>query len=217
MNTKRIIFWSGFFIILALIIWGMIVAMNKAPVSPGKISKSPAPVTERDHIIGSSDLVTIIEYSDFQCPACQAYYFVLDRLMASSTVPFRLIYRHFPLTQHKNAMPAALASESAGVQGKFWEMYKQLFENFSDWVDLADPSKEFEEYANAIGLDMVRYRADLASSTLKDRINSDYKEGVGLGIGGTPTFFVNGKVIENPNGYEAFKTIIEQASRQSIQ
>lgn len=218
MNTRRLIFWTGFIVVLALIIWGLIVAMGRTPASRDQNLGTPAPVGQNDHVKGPDNaLVTIIEYSDFQCPACQAYYFVMERVLASSTVPVRLVYRHFPLAQHANAMPASLASEAAGVQGKFWEMYGLLFENYSDWVDLRDPKPEFAKYASEIGLDLERFNTDMASSTLREKINADYEEGFKIGVNATPTFFVNGKVITNPSSYDEFKTIIEKAAGESIQ
>jgi protein-disulfide isomerase len=210
MNTKRYIYWTGFVVVIILIIWGLMVAMSRDASTLGQ-PKNPSPVSLQDHSFGSANApVTIIEYSDFQCPACQAYYYVVEKILASSTVPIRLVYRHFPLSQHLNSIPAALASESANEQGKFWEMYKLLFENHSQWEESKEPDKLFEEYAQKIGLDLVKFRLDLASTTLKDKIQASSDEGMKIGINATPSFFINGKFIQNPRGYEEFKTNIEQ-------
>jgi protein-disulfide isomerase len=214
MNIKRIIFWASFIIILILIVWGLIVASNKTSNRSGLSLGQPAKVTDLDHVTGPKDApVTLVEYSDFQCPACESYFYVVERLMASSTVPIRFVYRHFPLSQHANAVPASLASEAAGVQGKFWEMYRLLFDNHTDWTELKDPNPVFIGYATKIGLNIEAFKSDMASSTLKQKITDSVKEGTSIGISGTPTFFVNGKVIDNPKSYEEFKTIIEQASK----
>lgn len=210
MNTKRYIYWASFIIVIILIIWGLIVAMSRDVSTLGQ-PKNPDPVSSKDHVYGRDDAsVTIIEYSDFQCPACQAYYYVMEKILASSTVPVRLVYRHFPLAQHANAVPAALASESANEQGKFWDMYRLLFENHSDWEESKEPNKFFEDYAKRIGLDLVKFKLDMSSSTLKEKIQADVDAGLNIGINATPTFFINGKFIQNPRGYEEFKTIIEQ-------
>lgn len=214
MNIKRIIFWASFIIILILIVWGLIAASNKASNGSSLSLGQPASVTELDHITGPKDApVTLIEYSDFQCPACESYFYVVERLLASSTVPVRFVYRHFPLSQHANAIPASLASEAASSQGKFWEMYSLLFDNHTDWAELKDPNPVFIGYATKLGLNIEVFKADIASSTLKQKIADSVKEGTTIGISGTPTFFVNGKVIDNPQSYEEFKTIIEQASK----
>jgi protein-disulfide isomerase len=214
MNIKRFGFWAGFVIILALIVWGLIAAMNKQNGGNGLTSDSPAPVTAADHTIGPDNApVTLIEYSDFQCPACELYHYVVEQVLASSTVPVRFVYRHFPLPQHPNAVPAAMASEAAGAQGKFWDMYHLIFNDHTEWTELPDPTGVFTGYAAKIGLDMERFKADLGSSTLRDRINRDKDEGIRIGINATPTFFVNGKAIINPQGYEAFKTLIETSAQ----
>jgi len=210
MNTKRIIFWLCFVVILALIIWGLIVAMNK-PTNGGSAG-TPAPVSAADHVRGPADAkVTMIEYSDFQCPACEAYYPVVEKLMAESSSTIRMVYRHFPLPQHANAIPAAMASEAANAQGKFWEMYNMLFTNHVDWTELNDPTPVFVGYATKLGLDIDKFKADLSSSTLRDIITNDSNEGVKIGINATPTFFINGKAIQNPQSYEQFKSIIDAA------
>lgn len=214
MNTKRLIFWGSFIIILGLIIWGLVVAMNKPTNNDGQSLGRPAPVGAEDHVFGPADApVTIIEYSDFQCPACQMYHFVIEKLLASSTYPIRFVYRNFPLSQHKNAVPAVLATEAADLQGKYWEMHKEVFDNHTDWTELADPAPIFLGYATKIGLNLEKYKTDIASSTLKDNVAKEAKDGVALGVNSTPTFFVNDKVITNPPSYAEFKTIIDEAAK----
>ncbi len=216
MNTKRIVFWLIFAVVIILIVWGLIVAMNKPP--KGSSFGIPAPVTLADHITGPANApVTLIEYSDFQCPACENYYPVVERLLSESSTTLRVVYRQFPLSQHANAMPAAMASEAAGAQGKFWEMYRELFSNHTDWTELTNPTDVFVGYATKIGLDIPKFKADLASSTLRDIVNADEQEGISLGINSTPTFFVNGKVLVNPENYDQFKAIIDSAAQASVQ
>jgi protein-disulfide isomerase len=217
MNTKRILFWAGFIIVLVLIVWGLIVAMGKTPVVPGQNLGTPAPITANDNVFGPSDApVTIVEYSDYQCPACQLYYFVLEKVFASSTVPIRFVYRHFPLGQHKNAINAAMAVEASGLQGKYWEMHKMVFENQSDWQDLGDASSIFASYAKELGLDLEKFKIDLGSTVLKDKIKASADEGLKIGIDSTPTFFINGKSITNPASYDEFKSIIEKSAQENI-
>lgn len=212
MNIKRFFFWLVFIVILALIIWGLIAAINKGPKSSK--GPSPAPVSATDHILGSSTaVVTLVEYSDFQCPACELYYPLISRLYNEASSTLRLVYRHFPLSQHANAMPASLASEAAAQQGKFWQMYDQLFSGHTDWTELSDPAPVFLGYAVKIGLDPEKFKTDLASSSLKSFINSQQDEGIHIGINQTPTFFVNGQLIDNPKNYEEFKALIDAAAR----
>jgi protein-disulfide isomerase len=216
MNTKRIFFWASFVIVLVLIVWGLIVAMNRSANPNGTKLGSPAPISAIDHVLGSSDMpVTLIEYSDFQCPACRTYYYLVKRLMSEASTTVRLVYRHFPLPQHANAILAAQASEAAGVQGKFWEMFALIFEKHDEWAELADPRLVFYGYADEIGLDQDKFKLDIDSATVKTVIANMQDEGRKLGINQTPTFFVNGKVIDNPSTYDEFKTLIQTATEGS--
>jgi protein-disulfide isomerase len=215
MNTKRIIFWACFIIILGLIFWGLVVAMNKSATIATNLT-APAPVTATDHILGSKTApVTMIEYGDFQCPACVAYYPLTKRLITEASSTVRLVFRHFPLPQHLNAPITAYATEAAALQGKFWEMYDLVYSHQSDWEKLPDAHTILISYAEQIGLDMIKFRADLDSDAVKKSVIDDRDEGIKIGINATPTFFVNGKAIANPQSYEAFKTLVEAAASGS--
>ncbi len=216
MNIKRIIFWIVFLAVLGLIAWGLIVALNK-PLHNQLRLGTPSEVKTIDNARGPITApVTIIEYSDFQCPACAMYYTLVEQLIASSP-NIRVVYRNFPLypLPHPNSMIAAQAAESAAKQGKFWEMHDMLFSKQSAWSDL--PKEKaldmFKSYATTIGLNIVQYSADFDSPTVKAKIDADRTEGETLGINSTPTFFINGKAIVNPQGYDAFKKIIDEATR----
>jgi protein-disulfide isomerase len=215
MNTKRIFFWACFIIILVLVIWGLIVAMNKQPVTSGS-GGTPPPVTTTDHVRGSATApVTLIEYSDYQCPACEAYYPMVEQLWNESSSSLRMVYRNFPLPQHPNAVPAAVAAEAAANQGKFWEMYGLIFQNHLEWQDLSDPEPVFVGYAGRIGLSMDKFKADVANKTGMTKIQADQDGGNQIGIDATPTFFVNGTAIANPQSYEQFKALIDAAAAGS--
>ncbi|OHA16346.1 MAG: hypothetical protein A2830_00310 [Candidatus Taylorbacteria bacterium RIFCSPHIGHO2_01_FULL_44_110] len=189
--------------------------MNK-PLDTTPTLGTPADVSSTDHARGSADAsVTIIEYSDFQCPACATYYPLAERLLNESSTTVRFVYRHFPLypVPHKNALMASEASEAAALQGKFWEMHDILFDNQKLWETSSTAGTIFETYAERIGLDVETYKKDVVSDVVKARVQKDWDEARTLGINSTPTFFVNGKAIVNPNGYEAFKAIIDSAIR----
>ncbi len=213
MNIKRIIFWIIFLLVLAAIIWGLSVAMNKQPSGP--TLGTPAAVTVADHVRGPENApVTVIEYSDFQCPACAAYFPLVEKLVDESTSTVRFVYRHFPLypLPHKNSYLASQASEAAALQGKFWEMHRLLFTNQTTWENPDAAAGIYETYAERIGLNMETYKKDFNSSEVKARIQRDREEGDRLGVNATPTFFVNGKAIVNPQGYDAFKALIQSAA-----
>ena len=168
-------------------------------------------VAEDDWIKGNKEAtVTFIEYLDFECEACGAYYPVIKRLSEEFKNEVRFVNRYFPLPGHKNSQTSARAVEAAGQQGKYWEMHDIVFENQSSWGEKSAPDPTiFEGYAQKLGLDIAKFRQAVDSQEVKDRIERDRSVGVKLNIQGTPTFFLNGKKIDNPRGYEDFKALIQ--------
>lgn len=170
-------------------------------------------VTDEDKYLGDKNAkVTLVEYSDFQCPACKAYEDIVKEIRnAYSAEDLRIVYRHFPLRSiHPNADLAAQATEAAGEEGKFWEMKDLLFENQAEWSKEKDPRGLFGAYAKAIGLDIAEFEEDLLpEDDSKERVEKDYQSGVALGINSTPTFILNGVVIKNPQTVDEFKALID--------
>lgn len=176
-------------------------------------------VVADDWIKGNRDAaVTLVEYLDFECEACGAYYPVVKRLSEEFGNDVRFVVRYFPLPGHKNSMTSALAVEAAGRQGKYWEMHNIVFENQRDWGEkqLPDP-KIFENFARQLGLNMDQYSKDITSQEVKDRIERDRNSGQKLNLQGTPSFFLNGEKIENPRGYGEFKVLIQSAISKANQ
>lgn len=153
--------------------------------------------------------LTLIEYSDFQCPACAYYKNMISLLKKDYPDKLQIVYRHYPLSNHKNARIAARVSEAAGKQGKFWEMHDRLFETQEEWENLDDPKNRFKELAIDIELDVEKFLMDLNDVGLDKNIQHGLSTGNQLKIRGTPTFFLNGEKIPNPKNYQDFKNIIE--------
>lgn len=211
MNTKRIFTWGIFIVIVGLIIWGMIAAAQKSAREEAKILL-PDQVTETDWIRGNPTAsVTLVEYSDFQCPACAAYFPLVEKLLTERGDKMRFVYRNFPLGQHVNGIPAAQAAGAAGKQGKFWEMHDMLFTKQTDWEVSTDARTIFTGYAKEIGLDMEKFASDFDSKEIKDKITADQKSGLKAGVNATPTFYLNGKKV-NPIDYEDFKKLIDSTA-----
>lgn len=131
--------------------------------------------------------VRIVEFSDFECPACGAMYPVLKKVLPAYEGKVRFTYRNFPLTQHKHSRSAAEAAEAAGLQGKFWEMHDKIFENQSAMED-----KDLEKYASELGLNMDKFRSDWRSDAVKQKVERDVKTATQLNVNSTPTFYING-------------------------
>ncbi|MEK7129080.1 MAG: thioredoxin domain-containing protein [Patescibacteria group bacterium] len=156
--------------------------------------------------------VSLIEYGDFQCPACAAYEPIAQKLQNDFKDDLVFSYRHFPLTQiHQNALSSAKASEAAGLQNKFWEMHDLLYMNQQEWSTVIKSKEIFIGYAKTLGLDVSKFSQDLELKSIDEKIKSDYESGIKLGVQGTPTFFLDGKKIDNPRSYEDFKKLIELA------
>jgi len=166
-----------------------------------------------DPMMGPEDApVTIVEFSDFQCPYCQrSAEEVLPLILEQYPEQVRLVYRDFPLTQiHPQALPAALAAECADDQGKFWEYHDLLFANQSALDDAS-----LEAYAAQIGLDQAVFDQCYTSQEHLDEIRLDYQDGLTYGVSGTPAFFVNGLRIVGAQPFSVFQQAIEQALAES--
>jgi protein-disulfide isomerase len=150
-----------------------------------------------DHIKGNPDAtVTLVEYSDFQCPACASFQPVMEEIMKTYGDKLRFEYKHYPLPIHPYAQQAALAAEAAGQQGKFYEYHDLLFKNQQNWSTAVAPGSLFIQYAEELGLDMEQFRRQQKSSILRDKVRSDLAEARELGITATPTFYLNGEKME---------------------
>ncbi|EKD32751.1 MAG: protein-disulfide isomerase [uncultured bacterium] len=211
---RSLIIWGAMAVVVVGIIAGLIInAKNKNSDEflPGEEIVFTS-IQEQDWTKGSVDAkVELIEYSDFQCPACLSYYSIIARLSDEYSQDVRVAYRNLPLPTHANGNISAQAAEAAGLQGKFWEMHDKLFENQQSWASERDPKDTFIRYAEEIGLDSERFKSDLTSKQAKDAVEQDVDSYKSFGIPmSTPTFFLNGVKITNPRGYDAFRNIIEQ-------
>ncbi len=182
--------------------------------SQNKPTTDSSGLTENEWFKGNKDATVILmEYSDFQCPACKSREAILEPLIAEFSNHMKFVYRYYPLRNiHKNAQLSSQAAEAAGLQGKFWEMHGKLFETQSDWSELpnSEAKIKFTEYAETIGLDLTKFEADLESEAVVDAVNEDYALAMAAKITGTPTFFLNGQEI-NIYDYEQARQTIRQA------
>lgn len=180
-------------------------ANNNAPANTlANVTKTPATTSSLGamppNMLGSPNAsVTIEEFADFQCGACASVYPTLKELQGIYGSRIRFIFRNFPLAipQHDKAYDAAVAAEAAGMQdrNKFWAMQEQLFTNQQTWTANPNYRQLWEEYAQKIGLDVERFRNDMAGKDSKARVDADLQRGRGLNVNSTPTLLVNGKGI----------------------
>jgi len=174
-------------------------------------AKVGEPGSDPPHAIGDAKApVTLEEFGDFQCPPCGALHPILKTMEQEYGPKLRIIFREFPLVPtHEHAMAAASSAEAAGMQGKFWEMHDLLYENQKSWSNAFDVRPIFEGYATRIGLNLEKFKRDLSSETVAQRIVQDGKRGRSLGVVGTPTVFMNGKEVP-------FESLAEQKLRVVI-
>lgn len=132
--------------------------------------------------------VTIVEFSDFQCPYCAKLQSTLKEVLKAYPDDARLVFKDFPLSFHKQAKNAAKATYAAGEQGKYWEMHDIIFENYNKLTE-----DKFEEFATKLNLDISKFTADYGSGKYDKQIQQDINTGRSVGVSGTPTLFVNGK------------------------
>jgi protein-disulfide isomerase len=149
--------------------------------------------------------VTIVEFSDFQCPFCSRAGPTLKQIEQTYGKDVRIVWKHQPLPFHPEALPAALAAEAARQQGKFWEMHDKLFEN-----QRALSAASYEAWAKELGLDVGKFKAAMADPQVKERVLADQALGNKVGANGTPTFFVNGEKVVGAQPFEAFKAVIDR-------
>lgn len=156
---------------------------------------------------GSAE-ITLVEFGDYQCPACGVYHPFVKKLLSESNGKINFVFRHFPLTQHKNALLASYAVIAAGKQNKYWEMHDKLFESQTEWSDLSNPKDKFIEYAKSFNLDIKKFDDDTDSKDVKEMVTKDLADGNLANINATPTYYVNGNKIDLPNNYEDFKNLV---------
>lgn len=214
-KEQRILFWLGALGLLAIIISTVIqlASTNNVPLTGG----DTLTISTNDRIKGSSNAkVTIVEYSDFECPFCQKSSSYMSQLLNDYPDDVRIVYRYFPLTSiHPNAYDAALAAEAANAQGKFWEMHDLLFAKTDEWTKAPNPSTIFQNYAEELSLDKERFRNDMLNKLGKDKIESDLQTADDLKLRGTPSIFANGQPIENSSTYEGLKRQIQTYVEQN--
>jgi protein-disulfide isomerase len=197
-----------------IVIFGGIFFYTRSKNTSNGGSNSSVQGTVSNHVQGTGTTgVTLVEYGDFQCPACGQYYPLLKQVQQKYGDKIVFQFRNFPLVQiHQNAMAASRAAEAAGKQGKYWEMHDALYEQQSSWTSSSSPTAIFEAYAAQLGLNAAQFKTDMESDAVLGTINADIKAGQAYKITGTPTFILDGKKIEeSPRDLAGFEKLINDA------
>ncbi|HVG28217.1 MAG TPA: thioredoxin domain-containing protein [Pyrinomonadaceae bacterium] len=163
---------------------------------PGAVAAG-LPGAQPAHSEGSESAPVVLEeFGDFQCPPCGQMFPEVERIRQDYGDRLRFVFREYPLVNiHPHALRAAHAAEAAGLQGKFWEMERELFADQLAWSRAQDPTALFESYARRSGLDVDRFRRDLGGAETDARVVADRERAKSVGVESTPTFFINGRKV----------------------
>jgi protein-disulfide isomerase len=197
--------WIIFASACVLLLVGLVYISSKDKVDVSKVNtdKIVGASTQSgniaDHVFGKKDSrVLFIEYGDFQCPGCGSAYPTVKAVTEKYKGQVAFIFRNFPLTSiHPNAKAAAAAAEAAGLQNKYWEMHDVLYANQSSWENLGTSERIdfFASYAKNLGLDTTKFKKDMGSTQVNQKINYDIALGKKVGVNATPSLYLDGKAI----------------------
>jgi len=178
-------------------------AAARPQIDPNKVYDLPV---GKSPVKGPADAsVTMVEFSDFQCPFCARSNPLIDQVIQAYPKDLKFVYKEFPLPMHQNAMPASRAAVAAQRQGKYWEMHDKLFAN-----QQALQPDNFKQYAQELGLDVAKFEQDMNSPDVQAQIAEDMQLARQSAVGGTPTLYLNGKRVQN-RSFEGLKQMIDEA------
>ncbi|MDQ6808090.1 MAG: DsbA family protein [Verrucomicrobiota bacterium] len=152
------------------------------------------------HVRGSTNApVSVEEFGDYECLPCSVAFSTLNQIEKDYGKRVSFTFRQYPLTMHVHGLDAARAAEAAGLQGKFWPMHEALFQNRAVWTKAPDVPALFNAYAASVGLDLAKFKADLAGAEVAKRIGDDQERAASIGVDRTPVVFVNGRNVPFPS------------------
>lgn len=223
---RKVQLWliGGFVVVVIAVVAIAAIASNGAPTSSSSfIATTVPPITSADHVTGdATSSVSVIEYGDFECPACGEWEPLMEQMRATYGSRVEFVFRNFPLYQiHPFAMIGAQAAEAAALQGQYWQMHDLLYKDQAQWTANTSLSPAqvisqfFDGYAQSLGLNVTQFDTDINSSSVQARVQRDLSSGNAAQINHTPTFFVNLTQIPNPDGLAQFEQILDQALASS--
>jgi len=224
MQRKTEIWIIGIFVLVIAVVTVIAIFYSSSTSAPIPFTATTVPaLTSADWTRGdATSTVSVIEYGDFECPACGAYEPIVEQLTSEYGNRVLFAFRNFPLYQiHPFAMIAAQAAEAAGLQGKYWEMHDLLYQKQAEWtantsLSTSDViSKYFNVYATTLGLNVTKFDTDINSGVVTAKVQKDLASGNAAQVDHTPTFFVNLTQIANPQSAAAFQNVIEAALASS--
>ena len=219
MNKKSWIIFTAIIIgLFGLLIYRA--RSDKGSVADVDVFAIQQPSTENgeigDHVLYPSDkAVTLIEYGDFQCPGCQSSKPLVMDMLEEYSGKVQYIFRNYPMSYHVNAKAASAATEAAGLQERYWDMFNMVFDNSDEWENASASARTdiFLKYAKELGLEVEQFKKDMDGESVKKKISFDTALGRKTNITGTPSFFLNGESIDTNKirNKEDFREILNTA------
>lgn len=211
--------WITFAVVVIAVFGGIIwLGKGNETTFKGDAAKIITDGPIADHIRGTTDQkVTLIEYGDFQCPGCRNMYVTVHELTEKYKGKVTFIFRHMPLTNlHPNALAASTAAEAAGKQGKFFDMHDMLYMTQDAWktASISERSQIFQNYAQQLGLNVDKFKNDLSSKDITEKINRDIATGKNtFKVSATPTFVLNGQKVDEKTAVDpvALTKLLDEA------
>ncbi len=183
-------------------------AVNSSILVPTGVYETSGFVDGKYLAASPSATVTLVEFGDYECPACAVYAPFVKQVLTEFAGKVTYVFRNYPLPQHKNASISSYAVEAAGVQGKYWEMQEKVYATQNDWVKSSDPTSLFVEYAKGLGLNTDQFLSDMGSQKVKNIVQRDTNDGNTVRLNETPTFYINGKKVTLSGDPNQLKNLI---------
>lgn len=188
---------------------------SSTPQSTTPIKNANILIRKDSAEINNHAKVTLVEFGDFECPACGAEYPVVTQILQNYKGKINYVFRNFPLPQHANAPEAAEAAEAAKAQGNFFGMFNLLYQNQNTWGDASDPTSYFVQYAKDLHLNVKQFENDVKNKKYAKVIQQDINDGYAVDVNATPTFFLNGVPMVGVLPYSDFQTAIDKDLQKS--
>lgn len=200
-------FFAIIVVIIAIFVGAAIITNNKKSDDSSNVSAS-------EHFRGGDNAkVTLTEYGDFQCPACERYSSVINKVLDHYGDKIKFQFRNYPIVSlHPNSYAASRAAEAAGLQGKYWQMHDALYDltNWTSWTQAQNPQTFFDSYAKNLDLDLKKFKSDSKADITNKIVKADMAAGKKLDIQATPTFLINGEKQGNIGlSLESFQAVID--------
>jgi protein-disulfide isomerase len=207
--------------IAAVVLAGAVVLFIKGngvpPAEVGKPVDAKKLLRDNSHATGKLDAkVVVVEFGDYQCPACGAAEPVVEQMIKDykGNNDLAFVFRNYPLPMHPNAPMGAEAAEAASGQGKFWEMHDMLYQKQAEWSNLPNPLDTFAGYAQSLGLDVNKFKQEVQGNKYSDVIAADTSDANDLGVNATPTFYVNGEKLDISASYQELRTKVDELMKK---